>query len=534
MFPAETQRLPVVTRRRGRDLPPTSRSLLLPVLLALAFVVVLTLPGCGRGAAAGAPASIRIAVPTVPPAIGNPYQGVTIPTTAALQLIFDTVTTLDAAGGPAPGLAVSWRQLDPRTWEYQLRAGVVFSNGEPLTAEALVESVRHMKSRRGRAETIGSMLAQIESVESIDALTVRLHLGEADPLLPLHTTVWRVPAPAHWRTLKLPAGARNALGTGPYTLAGRQEGRLVLQANPRSWRKASAPVIELLMIPDATARLQAFVSGAVDLAMVLSLDNKAAAERNGGRLHTRLTPQVDFIAFQTERRPDSALQDARVRRALNMAVDRRVLTQYVLGGAIEPASQLNVPGAFGYDPGLVPLPYDPAAARSLLAEAGHAGGLSLKMIVTTGEVAGDTVYLQQIGADLKKVGVEVEIRTRPSARQLQEIFSGTLRGDLFSFNTRGNDPLNDYRHRACMDGSTARLPFHCEAALTAILKAAATELDVERRKTHYAAIARYERDHPPGILLWQRPDFDAVSSRIEGYAPVGDNLRLERLQRSDP
>jgi len=342
------------------------------------------------------------------------------------------------------------------------------------------------------------MLAQIEAVDPVCELTVRLRTAEADPLLPWHTTVWRIPAPAHWRTLKLPAGARNALGTGPYMLAGRQEGRLVLQA---------------------------FVSGAVDLAMVPSLDNKAAAERNGGRLHTRLTPQVNFVAFQAERRPDSALQDARVRRALNMAVDRRVLTQYVLGSAIEPASQLNVPGAFGYDP---------AAARRLLAEAGHADGLRLKMIVTTGVLTGDTVYLQQIGVDLKKVGVEVEVRTRPSARQLQEIFSGNLRGDPFSFSTRGNDPLNDYRHRACMDGSTLRLPFHCEAALTAILKAAASQLGVERRKTYNAAIARYERDHPPGILLWRRPDFDVVSSRIEGYAPIGDNLRLEQARRSAP
>lgn len=470
----------------------------------------------------------------MPPAIGNPYQGVTIPTTAALQLIFDTVTTLDAVGEPAPGLAVSWRQIDPLTWEYQLRPGIVFSNGEPLTVDALVESVRHMKSKRGRAETIGSMLAQIDSVEPVGELTARLHLTEPDPLLPWHTTVWRIPAPAHWRTLKLPTGARNALGTGPYTLAGRQEGRLVLKANARSWRKAASPVIELLMIPDATARLQAFVSGAVDVAMVLSLDNRAAAERAGGRLHTRLTPQVDFIAFQTERHPDSPLQDDRVRRALNMAVDRQLLTRYVLGGAIEPASQLNVPDAFGYDPALAPLPYDPSAARRLLAEAGHADGLRLKMIVTTGEVAGDTVYLQQIGADLKKVGVEVEIRARPSARQLQEIFSGNVRGDMFSFNTRGNDPLNDYRHRSCVDSSTGRLPFHCDAALTAIVKAAAAELDLERRRRRYAGIASFEREHPPGILLWQRPDFAAVSARVEGYAPIGDNLRLELLHRSRP
>jgi peptide/nickel transport system substrate-binding protein len=502
-----------------------------PAAVVVACVVA-TLPiACGRAPEAARGEAIRIAVPVIPPAIGNPYQGVTIPTTLALQGIFDTVTTADEAGNPMPGLALTWENLDPLTWIYRLRPGVSFSNGEPLTVEALAESVRHMGSKRGRAETLGSMLAQVESVEALDPLTARIRLREPDPLLPLHTSVWRVPAPAHWRTLKLPAEARNAVGSGPFVLAGRDEGRLVLKANPRAWRKPAAPSIELLMIPDATARLQAFASGAVDLAMVLPLDNKAAAERNGGRLVTRLTPQVDFLAFRTEQVPGSPLADARVRRAVNMAVDRDLLTRYVLGGATRPASQLNVPGAFGYDPALPPLPFDTAAARRLLAEAGYPRGFPLTMIVTTGEVAGDAVYFQQIGSDLRKAGIAVEIRSRPSSRQLQEIFSGNMPGDLFSFNTRGNDPLNDYRHRACLQRSTARQPFHCDPELTAMLREAAAELDVARRQARIAAIAAYEREHPPGLVLWQRPDFDAVSPRIEGYAPRLDAIGLERLRR---
>lgn len=497
--------------------------------LAVAALLVIS---CGRAPEAARGDAIRIAVPVIPPAIGNPYQGVTIPTTLALQAIFDTVTTTDPAGNPRSGLAIAWENVDPLTWIFRLRPDVSFSNGEALTVEALIESVQHMASGRGRSETLGSMLMQIRSVEAIDPLTARIRLREPDPLLPLHTSVWRVPAPAHWRTLKLPAEARNAVGSGPFMLAGREEGRLVLKANPRAWRKAAAPAIELLMIPDATARLQAFASGAVDIAMVLSLENRTVAERNGGRLVTRLTPQVDFLAFRTVQVPGSPLQDARVRRALNMAVDRGLLTRYVLGGATRPAAQLNVPGAFGFDPALAPLPFDPQAARMLLAEAGFQHGFPLIMIVTTGEVAGDAVYLQQIGSDLRKAGIAVEIRNRPSSRQLQEIFSGNVPGDLFSFNTRGNDPLNDYRHRACLQRSVARQPFHCDPALTAMLHAAVAELDVERRKARIAAIAAYERDHPPGLILWQRPDFDAVSPQVRGYAPFQDMIGLEHIHRA--
>src|SRR5690606_38899622 len=96
-----------------------------------------------------------------------------------------------------------------------------------------------------------------------------------------------------------------------------------------------------------TARLQAFVSGAVDMAMGVQIDDRAAVEQAGGRLLTRLTPQVDFIGFLTERR-DTPLADVRVRRAINMAVDRAQLTRYILGDTTEPTAQLSVPGAFGY------------------------------------------------------------------------------------------------------------------------------------------------------------------------------------------
>ena len=505
--------------------------------LTLAAVTLLLLgvtSACTEKPPVGRDTPIRIAVPVIPPAIGNPYQGITIPSTLALQAVFDTVTSMDARGQVVPALALSWEQETPTEWLFRLRPGVRFSNGEPFTAEALVESARHMATLRGRGETIGSTLAQIESVEQVDALTARIRLSEPDPLLPLHASIWRIPAPAHWRTLKLPAGARNALGSGPFVLAGREEGRLVLDANPQAWRSPAAARLELLMIPDATARVQAFLSGAVDMAMVVSPDTTAAVARAGGRVVARLTPQVDLLAFRTERRASTPLKDPRVRRAMTLAVDRALLTRYVLGGATGPASQLSFPGAFGYDPALAPLPHDPAAARRLMAEAGYPEGFALTMMVTTGEVVGDTLYYQQIASDLKKIGIDVEIRGRPPARQMQDIFSGKLDVDLFSWNTRGTDPLNDYRHRSCLKSSPSRQPFHCDPVLTRQLHAAMVESGLGRRQALYAAIARYERDHPPGLMLWQRPDFDVVAANLDGYAPVQDMLHLERLARRLP
>lgn len=495
------------------------------------LVLAVLLAGCGRNAEPPpAEAPIRSGVPAIPANIGNPYQGITMPSVVALQLVFDTVTTLDAEGNAAPGLAVAWRQEGPLAWIFELRPGITFSNGEPLDATALVESAQHLASKSGRGETIGSTLYQVESAERIDDLTVRVRLTEPDALLPIHLAVWRVPAPRHWKTLQMPAGASDAVGSGPFTIAERRDGQLLLRANPRAWRKASSPAIQLLLIPEATARVQAFTSGAVDMAMVVMGDSRPAVERSGGRLVTRLTPLVDYIGFITEGR-DTPLDDVRVRRAINMAVDRASLTHNILNDATRPASQLTMPGAFGYNAALEPIAFDPAGARRLLEEAGHGGGLKLSMAVTTGEVSGDSLYFQQIGTDLKNVGIEVEIRARPIARHMQDIFTGTATADMFSWNSRGADPLTDFRLRSCQRTAPTRMPYHCDRRVTEMVKAALAEGDLEKRRQLYSQILAYERDNPPGLLLWQRPDFDAVSGSVAGYQPIQDALQFERLSR---
>mgnify|MGYP000123476609 CR=1 FL=1 len=155
-----------------------------------------------------------------------------------------------------------------------------------------------------------------------------------------------------------------------------------------------------------------------------------------------------------------------------------------------------------------------AAVAGRLADSGIALGAQNLCAETgqgayTGEVAGDTLYYQQIAADLATIGVRLETRSRPPTRLLQEVFSGNIGADMFSWNTRGTDPLMDFRHRSCLQAAEARRPFHCDPQLTPLLLEAMNAGDETTRRRHYAAIAAYEREHPPGLFLWQRPDFDA-------------------------
>jgi peptide/nickel transport system substrate-binding protein len=472
---------------------------------------------------------VRIGVSVLPPGIGNPYRGITLPATLTLQAVFDTLTALDDSGNPIPALATEWRAESPTAWVFKLRDGVKFSNGEPLTADALITSAQHMNTPQGQSETIGSTLIQVAEAEAIDPLTVRVKLKTPDVLFPLHASVWRVPAPASWKALNLATESSRAVGSGPYVIDSESDSKVVMRANKNSWRPPKADGMEVILIADPTARLQAFVSGAIDIAVGLSLDAKEPVEAAKGKLFSHLTPQVDMDGFDTAR-PGSPLVDPRVRVALNMAVNRQLIVDQILEGATKPASQLAFPGAFGYDPALKPIPYDPAEAKKLLAQAGFDKGMSLKMAVSTGQSVGDSLYYEQIAADLKKVGVQLELIARPQARLMQDVFAGSLDTDLFTWVARGNDLLADYRFRACMNPSPARVGYHCDAELTPLLVKASAETDLDARRKLYGEILAFEQRSPPGLFLWQRPEFDALSAKISGYQPSQDMMRLDQVE----
>ena len=455
---------------------------------------------------------------------GNPYQGITLPPVFPHHAVYDTLTTLDRDGKVAPSLAVSWQAETPSVWVFKLRPGVAFTNGEMLTSEALVASAEHMATAKGRSETIGSQMYQVARAEAVDELTVRVHLSEPDGLFPLHASSWRIPAPKAYANTPREEYDAHPVGSGPFKVVSWDAGKVVMVANRQSWRAPKLDGIEIVEVADETARLQAFLSGAVNFVMGVAPDNRPQIEQDGGVMFTRMTLLVHFLAFNTTR--ETPLKDKRVRQALNLAVDRAAIVREVLGGMTEPASQLSYKGAFGYNDALKPMPYDPDKAKKLLAEAGYPNGLKLVVGVTAGLRASDTLYAQQIAADLAKIGVSAEVLSRPQQKQQADMFNGKLDVDIHSTFTRGVDAITDYRHRTCAGLTQGRAAYHCDPAITTVVKAAMAESDADQRAALYRQVAAMEQDSPPGILLWRGAEFDALKKNITGYRPAYDLLNL--------
>ena len=138
----------------------------------------------------------------------------------------------------------------------------------------------------------------------------------------------------------------------------------------------------------------------------------------------------------------------------------------------------------------------------------------------------DTLYFQQIAFELEKVGVKLELLQRTVMRQSQDMFAGKIDTDFLTMFSRGSDPIADYRLRTCAGLTPGRAGFHCDPDVTAATKAALAELDLTKRAALYRRLAQLEQASPPGIILWQGLEFDALGKDVSGYAPYPDYLNL--------
>jgi peptide/nickel transport system substrate-binding protein len=474
---------------------------------------------------------LRVAAQTFPAQFGNPYAPIALPNAFATQAIFDPLTRMGPNGEVLPGLATGWAQETPTTWVFRLRSGVAFSNGEPFDADAVIAAFAYLQTDEGRRDSVASqdLKSTFRSFRARDALTVEVVTLDPDPILPLHLHFVRIPAPRHWARLGRDAFQLAPIGTGPFRVDRWDDARLDLSAFAQSWRAPQVTRIVMSQIADPIVRLQAFISGTVDIAAAVGPDDAEAIARVGGRLLARPSPVVHYLMFVTT--AETPLKDARVQRALNHAVDKKTMVRSFLADATRPVGQFSHPMAFGFDPTLPAYDFDRDKARALLAEAGYADGFAFTMLLDTSSGGGYTDWFQQIAQDFAAVGVTMTVRPTTTARMVESVQSGTWPAEAFAWTFAGFDSLRGYRFRSC----GWRAAYHCDPAMMPLIAAAQAAPSPETRRAATMAALGYERDHPPGVLLWPGVGFDAVAAHVADYAVDQDAVRWEAVRFSrDP
>lgn len=470
--------------------------------------------------------TIRIGIQNLPTGLGSPFGSFNIPTAIPLDAIFDALTTIDENGVTQPALATHWEAQSPTTWLFHLRRDVSFSNGEPFDANAVVSVIHTLLSGPAASSSLGTTLKRMTVTRAVaqDSHTVAIMTAQADALFAQYMSALRVPAPNAYATAGLEAFARAPVGTGPFTPTDWKEGSVKMTAFRDSWRSPKETGLDVIQLSDGASRRQAVIAGSIDVGLSLAPEDSIPIEAAGGRMWIRPEPGTNFLAFVTVK--ESPLQDVRVRRALNHAVNKQRMIDVFLDGAARPASQIAHSMSFGYNDSLQPYAYDVTLAKQLMAEAGYPDGFDLPILLVPGGSANSQDWYQQIASDLAEIGVKMEIRPTRLPNYLDYMYNGGWPSLGFAMSSYTFDPIAAYRIRSC----AWTHPYHCDLDMIPLIDKARAATTPQERARLTRDVLKHEHENPPGIFLWQNVSFEGLGPRVKEYWSGADTIRVEDIQ----
>lgn len=468
------------------------------------LALVATLAGCDRGRLpAEEPIVARVAIRDDPLSF-DPHVHNEVLTLSVLHHVYEGLTAFGASGRVRPLLAESWTNPDDRTWRLQLRSGVRFHDGSELDAGDVLFSLE--RARTHPASGFSSLIADVEEIAAPDPSTVVVRTRLPYPVL-LNKLAFIAIVPEG-----SPAEIPRPMGTGPLRWTGSREGESIrFERFEGYWgQSAGADHVEMLVVPDRAERLRMLVDGEVVLAQ--ELDPRIPdGSLPGVRLIARDSLQVEFLGMDPSTPP---FDDPRVRRAIDVAIDRDELVREKLGGRGRPLGQMVSVGAFGHRPDLEPPPADPAEALRLLREAGHEDGLELELIYREGREA--TLLAEQLAeVGLHLVGVEL-----PWAELYPRLFAQRdvpfWLGGIVAISGDASDVLDGMIHSPDPSGSYGTLnalPF-ADPEVDARIEKAGSTLDVEDRRRWLGEALAASRENRVYVPLYTA--FDVFGLR-EGW-----------------
>lgn len=433
--------------------------------------------------------------------------------------VHDALVHYDRDFNIEPALATSWTQSEPTRWRFKLRQGVRFHEGEALTADDVVFSLERAQAEHSGVKVY---LAGVNAVRRVDDYTVELQLGAPNPVLLRQLTgvrimsrAWatrnRVERPQNFSLKEETFAVRHANGTGPFVLKSSQaDTRTVLVANPHWWGRRPGNVSEVVYTPiasDAT-RLAAFLSGELDFVLDPAPQDIARLRGQAGvRLIEGPEFRTIFLGLDQHReellnssvKGRNPFKDLRVRQALYHAIDIEALRRVVMRGLAQPAGSYVAPQVNGYTAeGERRLPYDPARARALLAEAGYPGGFELTLDCPSNRYINDEEICKALTGFFARVGINARLNVQPAATYFPKIARNEVSLYLFGWGVPTFDALYSLQSllRSVGSGADGNWNYgrYSNATLDGLIDRARIEGDTERRSALLRQALRLAQD----------------------------------------
>jgi peptide/nickel transport system substrate-binding protein len=450
------------------------------------------------------------------------------------KILFDEFVRVDPETYvPLPGIAASW-DVDDLTFTFQIQPSVTFSDGTELTADDVkftLEGILNPQTASttavkyepiaGAAEYMAGEADEVSGIEVLDPKTIRITLAvpTAPFLFDLHFLHVVPKALLEGKDLSKastdPFFQDSPVGAGPYIFESWSVGAdFVATANPNFW-EVGKPEIQRVIhrtIPDSAALVNALQSEDIDGSLYPAPTLAAELEENEAL--TLLVPpftQPNGSFFNVREAP---LDDARVRRALAMAVNVDEYVSSSLLGMGAAGLGPIAPGSWAHDPELAPIPYDPEGAQALLEEAG-AAGIEVNMLCNAGNVLRED-WLIRCQADWEEIGVTANVEFIEWATLVEAVSTTRefqiIGADFAGVTAEPSELYEQFHSTSSQNHSGFSTP-----ELDDLLTQAKQTLDVEAAKPIYAQIQAILMEEVPMHWAWYRPFLYVVRADYGGY-----------------
>lgn len=507
------------------------------VLLSLVLAFALVVVGCSKPTEAPAPADSGAETPA-PAAtkdtliVAQGADAVTLdphgtndqPSSRVMKQIYETLVNQNENMELEPGLAESWEQVDELTFEFELKQGVKFHNGEELTAN----DVKFTILRALESSHVGHIVGAIDpaKVEIIDEYTIRI--GTKEPFAALLAHLAHTGSSILNEKAVTEAGddyGQKPVGTGPYKFSNWNHGDSIELVKFDEYHDASraAKIQKVVMrnVTEIANRTIELETGGVDIAYDIQPSDVSRVEANSDLVLLRVQNLSNtYIGFNLLKKP---FDDVRVRQAINYALNTEAIVEAVYQGTGAPSKGPLGPNVWASHQGLEEYGFDVEKAKELMADAGYADGFSTSIWTNDNQLRMDIAEILQ--NQLRQINIDTEVKVVEWGSYLEGTAAGEHDMFILGWVTVTGDPdygLYSLFHSA-MHGDAGNRTFYSNARVDELLDKARTSAEPDVREAAYKEVQEIVREDAPWIFTWDGENLSGTQKNVKGFVqhPAG-------------
>jgi len=494
-------------------------------LLSMMIVLVLVTVGCGNSDGSVSADGVRDTLVIAQGADAktlDPHGSNDNPSSRVIKQINETLVVQDESMELQPGLAESWDKIDELTFEFKLKQGVKFHNGEELKAS----DVKFTLLRALESPNVGHIVGAInkDGIEIVDDYIIRISTKE--PFAPLLAHLAHTGASILNEKAVTEIGddyGQNPIGTGPFKFESWVNGDEINLVRFEEYHGEAAKVqkVKFRNISEATNRTINLETGEIHIAYdIIPTDIRRVEEDKNLTLMRQENLSTTYIGFNVQKKH---LSDVRVRQAINHAIDVESIIEAVMQGVGEKASGPLGPNVWASNQDLEPYEHNVEKAKELMKEAGLENGFKTSIWTNDNKTRMDISEIVQ--NQLKQINIEAEVKVVEWGAYLD----GTAKGEhdmfILGWGTVTGDP--DYGLYALFHssqfGDAGNRTFYANSNVDELLQKARVSVDAAEREALYLEAQEIIRDDAPWIFLNNSENVDGLRSDVKGFVqhPAG-------------